>query len=98
MPEDGDAMGKQARITVRGIVQGVAFRAYTRAEAEKLGLRGYVRNCPDGSVEIVAEGADRPLEELIAWARRGPPAAVVQAADVSYLEATNAFSDFKIFH
>jgi len=91
-------MSKQARIIVRGIVQGVAFRAYTRETAELLGVRGYVRNRADGSVEIVAEGEDGQLGELIAWAWRGPPSAVVEDVDVQYAEPTNAFGDFRIRH
>ena len=91
-------MTRQARIIVRGIVQGVAFRAYTRAEAERLGLRGYVRNCADCSVEIVAEGEDGPLLDLIAWTRHGPPAAVVEQVEVSYAEPTSALIGFTIRH
>jgi acylphosphatase len=89
-------MSKQARISVRGIVQGVAFRAYTRMEAERLGLRGYVRNCSDGSVEIVVEGEEGPLQELIAWSHHGPPAAAVEEAAVTYADPSDAFRDFSI--
>ena len=91
-------MSKQTRIIVRGVVQGVAFRAYTREVARSLGLRGYVRNRADGSVEIVAEGEDGPLQELTAWARGGPPSAAVETVDVTDAEPTNAFSDFTIRH
>jgi acylphosphatase len=63
---------KRARIEVRGRVQGVGFRHACRREALALGLTGWVRNRPDGSVEIVAEGDAAALASLVAWCRRGP--------------------------
>ena len=73
------------RLVIRGIVQGVGFRHATRGEAQRLGLRGWVRNCADGSVEAVALGDDDQLDALERWARRGPPAARVDSVDVSLL-------------
>jgi acylphosphatase len=72
-------MADRARVhlLVSGIVQGVAFRAYTVDEARRLGLAGWVRNLPDGRVELEAEGERRAVEALAAWCRRGPPAAQV---------------------
>ncbi len=72
-------MGARARVhlLVSGIVQGVAFRAYTVDEARRLGVAGWVRNLADGRVEAVAEGERRALEALVAFCRRGPPAAQV---------------------
>lgn len=84
----------QARI--RGRVQGVAYRAYTVDEAEKLGLVGWVRNLWDGSVELEAEGPRPALEALIAWCRRGPPAARVTDVQVSWLPPTGADRSFGI--
>ena len=89
-------MTTQAHVTVRGVVQGVAFRAYTQREARSLGLRGYVRNLPDGSVEIVAQGERDAVERLVAWARVGPAAARVRDVSVTYAEPTDAFPDFGI--
>jgi acylphosphatase len=89
-------MTRRVRITVRGTVQGVGFRAYTQQEARALGLRGFVRNRPSGDVEIVAEGEREPLERLVAWARRGPPAATVESVDVQDVEPTEALTDFGI--
>jgi acylphosphatase len=64
---------------VEGRVQGVFFRATTQEQARALGLRGYVRNLPDGSVEVYACGEDGALEALRAWLWEGPPyARVVQ--------------------
>ena len=53
------------RIRVTGVVQGVGFRAYVRGHAMMLGLAGYAKNMPDGSVEVVAQGQERSIEELI---------------------------------
>ena len=65
------------RVLVRGHVQGVAFRAATRAQAERLGVAGWVRNLADGSVEAALEGAPAAVEALVAFCRRGPRSAVV---------------------
>jgi acylphosphatase len=73
------------RLVIRGVVQGVGFRHATCREAQRLGLRGWVRNCADGSVEAVALGEDRQLDALARWARRGPPAALVDSVDVTLL-------------
>jgi len=62
---------------VTGRVQGVGFRAFTAATARRLGLTGWVRNLPDGSVEALAEGARRDLDEFVTALRSGPPAARV---------------------
>lgn len=64
-------------IRVTGRVQGVFFRASARDVALQLGLRGFVRNEPDGSVYIEAEGAEQPLARFLEWCRQGPPGAVV---------------------
>ena len=65
---------------VVGKVQGVGFRWFVREQARRWGVRGWVRNRPDGSVEIAASGADESLEGLLAAVRRGPEGAAV--ADV----------------
>lgn len=67
-----------ARFIVTGRVQGVFYRASTRTRALELGLAGYARNQPDGSVEVVASGADAALDALHAWLQSGPPAARVE--------------------
>lgn len=68
---------KHLTIRVMGRVQGVFFRASTREVASNLQLRGFVRNEPDGSVYIEAEGTDEALEKFVAWCRQGPPHAIV---------------------
>jgi acylphosphatase len=66
-----------ARFWVSGRVQGVAFRATTRAQARRLGLLGYARNLDDGRVEVFAAGADDALASLQQWLWQGPPLARV---------------------
>ncbi|HEX4591880.1 MAG TPA: acylphosphatase [Gemmataceae bacterium] len=91
-------MTRRVHLIVRGIVQGVGFRMYTMREAERLGLAGYVRNLPDGSVEIAAEGEAAAVDRLIAWAKHGPPGVVVEDVSVENGEPTGEFSDFGIRH
>ncbi len=89
-------MVERVRITVRGLVQGVGFRWHARRQALALGLRGEVSNRPDGSVLIVAEGEREALEVLLAWAREGPPHAVVDTAEAVWGKADGAYPDFMI--
>jgi acylphosphatase len=72
----------RVRVQVRGRVQGVFFRAEARARAESLGVAGWIRNLPDGSVEAVFEGEDGRVESMVEWCRRGPAGSVVEAIDV----------------
>ena len=72
-------------LLITGSVQGVFFRATTKAEADRLGITGWVRNTADGNVEIHAEGSPEALEQFQSWCRKGPPAAQVdhvEAKDV----------------
>ena len=87
---------KEIRIQVFGIVQGVFFRANTEKVAQKLGLNGYVKNLPDGSVEIVAQGDEDKLSKLLEWAYRGPEEAEVKHLEFSYKNPIQQFIDFKI--
>jgi acylphosphatase len=87
---------KQAHLRVHGHVHGVWFRESTRQEAERLGLAGWVRNQPDGTVEIVAEGEDPVLEQLIAWAHHGPRTARVDRVDVTWRTPSGEFHDFRV--
>lgn len=69
------------RFVVRGVVQGVFFRASTRAQAERLGLRGHAINLPDGSVEVLAGGDSEAIEQIARWLQHGPPNARVDAVE-----------------
>jgi acylphosphatase len=81
------------RLVIRGRVQGVWFRESMRIEAQRLGVAGWVRNRPDGTVEAVVAGPAEALDALIAWARRGPEAAEVQRVEVE--EADGKFEGFE---
>ncbi|MBN1202397.1 MAG: acylphosphatase [Anaerolineae bacterium] len=81
---------------VHGYVQGVNFRANTQREAVRRGLTGWVRNCWDGTVEVIAEGPRRTLEQFEQYLHRGPLAATVERVDVTYGNATGEFSGFHI--
>lgn len=84
----------QAR--VRGVVQGVGYRANTAARARQLGLQGWVRNCEDGSVELIAEGPRDRLDALIEWCRVGPQLARVESVDHEWSLARDEFTQFEI--
>ncbi len=87
---------KQLQLVVRGRVQGVYFRASTQREARRLGLSGWVRNRPDGSIEILAEGEEVSIRELYGWAQKGPSAARVERVDTRWRSFTGEFPDFRI--
>jgi acylphosphatase len=71
-------------VVVRGRVQGVFFRAETERRARSLGLAGWVRNNPDGTVEAVFEGDRARVESMLDWSRRGPALADVEGVDVEW--------------
>lgn len=76
------------RVRVHGRVQGVMFRDSCRREADRLGVSGWVRNEPDGSVVGVFEGD--AVDDLVAWCRTGPRAARVERVDVTEVEASGS--------
>ena len=71
------------RCLVAGRVQGVFYRASTRARAESLGVTGYARNLPDGRVEVLACGTAAAVQSLCDWLWEGPPAAQVSAVEIA---------------
>ncbi|MGQ0532917.1 MAG: acylphosphatase [Caulobacteraceae bacterium] len=79
-------MEKIVRLRIVGLVQGVGYRAFVRAEAERIGLRGWVRNRADRSVEAIIAGPGEAVGEMIVVCRRGPVGGRVEAVDVEAAE------------
>lgn len=77
------------------MVQGVSFRYYSRRKARELNLSGFVKNKPDGTVKIVAEGEEKDLKELIEWCQNGS-GYTVEKVDVKWLEPTGEFNGFMV--
>lgn len=71
------------RVVVHGAVQGVFFRDSTRRKAESRGVRGWVRNCADGTVEALFEGDPEAVDAMVAFAGEGPRGAQVERVEVS---------------
>lgn len=89
-------MKKRGHFICHGCVQGVFFRASAQDEAEHLGLTGWVRNCPDGSVEIMAEGDTQAVDDFQAWCQHGPPYATVRNVEMDFSAATGEFEGFQL--
>ena len=87
---------QRVHIIVHGSVQGVFFRSNTKRMAESLGLTGYAKNMPDDTVEVVAEGEEDKLKELIEFCKKGPEAAEVSKIDVKFGKASGEFESFEI--
>jgi acylphosphatase len=83
-----DEVGVDVRVT--GRVQGVAFRFHAEHQAAELGVAGWVRNEPDGSVALHVEGPRDAVDAMVAWCRRGPSSAVVEDVAVRDAEAGGA--------
>jgi len=90
---DGETI--RARVVVRGRVQGVFFRDTTRRRAEQRGVSGWVRNCVDGSVEAVFEGARDQVEGMVDFCREGPRGARVEQVE-RYDEEAEGLTGFTI--
>lgn len=87
---------KAFKARIYGIVQGVGFRFSTVSMARRVGVLGYVRNMPDGSVEVVAEGNADSCEKLIAWLKKGPPGAYVREVSVKYINYRGLYRGFTV--
>ena len=88
---------KRVHLIISGFVQGVGFRSWVRREAQKLGVVGWVKNRDDGAVEIVGEGTEDKLRELIKLVRIGPEVAEVTQVDIKWSSvSTCKFSEFVI--
>lgn len=82
-------------ILISGRVQGVYYRQSTKQKALKLGITGYVKNLPDGNVQVLASGTAHQLHQLVAWCKQGPPTAAVTSVQVETI-APLAFPGFSI--
>jgi acylphosphatase len=91
-------MKVRAHVFISGMVQGVFFRSETRGEAEKLSVKGWVRNLSDGRVEAVFEGEEKNVKELIEFCRRGPRGARVTDVDIIWENYTGEFRNFEVRH
>jgi acylphosphatase len=98
------AAGKQkmeylrARVIVHGNVQGVFFRASTRDESIRIGVGGWVRNLPDGTVQALFEGEKKKVETIIGWCHVGPPGAQVSKVDIFWEPYGGEYQHFEIRH
>ena len=86
----------RAHVIVHGLVQGVWFRASTRDEADRLGVTGWVRNLPDGSVEAVFEGEKKKVEEIVRWCHKGPSGANVSKVEIVWEPSRKEVGHFAI--
>jgi acylphosphatase len=89
-------MAEQLHAIIHGKVQGVSFRYYTHLRATDLNLTGWVRNLPNRTVEVTAEGERVDLEQLLVWLRRGPVGARVTDVEAQWMPASGQYSDFQI--
>ena len=87
-------MKKQIVLKIYGRVQGVFFRDSSRKKAKELNLKGWVQNEPDGTVQIVAEGEEENLKELIEWCQNESDRGKVEKVNTEWLEPTGRFGDF----
>ncbi len=87
----------RVRLRIYGRVQGVFFRATAREQAKRLGLTGYVKNEPDGSVTIEAQGPEEKINQFVIWCHNGPPLAEVVRVDIEKnLEPIKEEKNFEI--
>jgi len=88
----------RAHVYVHGRVQGVFFRATTRDKAIALGVKGWVKNCLDGSVEAVFEGEKDIVEKIVNWCKKGPEGAFVNHIDVHWEKRLGEFDEFSVIY
>lgn len=89
-------MNTTAHLFISGRVQGVFFRANTKKRARELGIKGWVKNLPDGRVEVMAEGEEEEVKELVEWCKSGSRHAEVTNVEVEYGEYQGELGDFEI--
>ena len=89
-------MADQLHVVISGLVQGVGFRHATYRKALELGLRGWVRNLPDGTVEAVFQGDRAALDHMRSWCRHGPGLSRVDNVAEEWQSARDDQGDFRI--
>ncbi len=89
-------MAVRVHLWITGCVQGVWFRSRTCNQAVRLGVKGWVKNLPDGRVEMLLEGEKDKVEQMVQWCRRGPPLARVDHINQTVETPTGEFIDFLI--
>lgn len=87
---------RRLTVKIHGTVQGVGFRQSAVNQAVQLGVKGWIRNLGDGSVEVVAEGERHTLDRLLQFLRVGPPGAKVSRVDIQWGEGNGSFSGFDV--
>ncbi|MGA2027961.1 MAG: acylphosphatase [Syntrophobacteraceae bacterium] len=88
----------RVHVWIKGRVQGVFFRTYTRDAAQSIGVTGWVRNLPDGRVEAVFEGESDKVERMIEWCREGSPMSRIESVDLLEEVYTGDFDRLAITH
>ena len=87
---------KAVHLYISGRVQGVGYRYSAFNQAQKLGIRGWVRNLPDGRVEMFLEGEEKPLDMMVSWCHKGPQMSFVTSVEVYKKEFKGEFKEFSI--
>lgn len=88
---------KTIRVFISGTVQGVFFRQFIKDNADKIGVKGYVRNLENGKVEVVIEGKDKEVSQMLQICRKGAPYSQVKELEIEELK-NQGFKEFKILH
>ena len=88
---------KTIRIHITGMVQGIMFRQFIKDQADKIGVKGYVRNLEDGRVEVAIEGKDQEVNEMLKICRKGAPYSQVKELEIEDIPSQE-FKEFKILH
>lgn len=89
---------KALRLTIKGRVQGVFYRAHAQSVAKRLGLTGWIRNNPTGEVSALVQGRPENVQEFVAWCHKGSPWARVSKVEASQVEFDPAYEDFNIHY
>ncbi len=90
-------MKKAVRLYLRGVVQGIFFRAFVKENAEKYNVKGFVRNLEDGRIEVFLEGDFEPVDKMVELCQKGPKYSQIQGVEIKE-EKVQGFKEFKILH